>query len=335
MTSTNIVKDRIAHLEVGEPNRVGGLTLVPLFGTDPAPDYFTAAEALAHGLLDVEELGSGTVPEIVAINKAGLPVLLVDGEHLEGAMQSRIVNLSILLGANSKTHLPVSCVGQGRWAYEGRRKFSSSDHHAYGRLRRVQAESALLAAKSGMKRRSDQGAVWADVAFKHAEAAVMGSRSGAMRDAYDRQADFLREVGDRMARPAPRQVGVVSCIGGRPIAVDAFDQPATPTKLWQRLVRGYAMDAVGATSIEVGEVDVKAFLAEASQAEATVHAGAGIGDDVVLEARGVLGTGLVWSERVVHLALFRREDASDGRSPGSGGTTERPIRPRRRFFHSS
>jgi hypothetical protein len=335
MTSVNIVKDRIAKLEVGEPNRVGGLSLVPIFGSDPAPDYFTASEALSHGFLDIEELGDGTVPEILAVNNAVLPVLLLDGEHLEGAKQSRIVNLSILLAANSTTRLPVSCVEQGRWAYRGGRKFASSDHHSYSRLRRIQAESSLRHRKAGMAPRSDQGEVWADVAFKHSEAAVGFSEAGAMRDAFDRQGSLLRKIEERMPRPAAGQVGILSCIGGRPVAADVFDQPATLAKLWQRLIRGYAMDAVGGAHEGVEEVDLKAFLADAASAKAVSHQGVGIGEDIVLEKSGVLGNGLVWSDHVLHISLFRREGGDAGPVDRRAENRERPIRPQRRYFHTS
>ncbi|HYI46220.1 MAG TPA: DUF6569 family protein, partial [Actinomycetota bacterium] len=79
-------------LNPGQPRSSHGLTLVPLFGGDVAKEYLTAAEASAAGLLTITEVEGGSVPQVAAVNSAELPVLLLDGEHIEGAMQNRILN---------------------------------------------------------------------------------------------------------------------------------------------------------------------------------------------------------------------------------------------------
>ncbi|MFN2489301.1 MAG: ARPP-1 family domain-containing protein [Actinomycetota bacterium] len=42
---------------------------------------------------------------------------MLDGEHLQGARQSRIMNVTALLAPRSRVTLPVSCVEQGRWHF--------------------------------------------------------------------------------------------------------------------------------------------------------------------------------------------------------------------------
>lgn len=160
MKSIGVVKEAVSSLTHGELQTAGGLTLLPLFGGRSVPDYVLAEQALASGALRIEEIGGGTVPDIAAHNLGPAPVLLVDGEHLEGAKQNRIINISVLLAPMSKTVLPVSCVEQGRWHYSGDAMFAASPDHTYARLRSKQAAQTVAAARSGRERRADQGMVW-------------------------------------------------------------------------------------------------------------------------------------------------------------------------------
>ena len=43
-----------------------------------------------------------------------LPLLLPDGEQLVGAKQNRILNMTVLVAAQSEVTIPVSCVEQVR-----------------------------------------------------------------------------------------------------------------------------------------------------------------------------------------------------------------------------
>ena len=106
-------------LTVREARVSGPLTLIPLVGGGAAPPYLTAAAALAAGTLSIGEMGGGSVPQLVLKNAGTLPVLLLDGEHLEGAMQNRVLNATVLAAPEHETVIPVSCVEQGRWGYRG------------------------------------------------------------------------------------------------------------------------------------------------------------------------------------------------------------------------
>ena len=79
--------------------------------------------------------------------------------------------------------------------------------------------------------------------------------------------------------PAAEQTGVLAFAAGRPIALDAFDRPATLSSVWKRLVRGYAMDAIAvpAASEPVSVRAARSFLREASDpdCDATTHEGVG------------------------------------------------------------
>ena len=230
-------------LKPGAHRSAGALTLVPLFGGAPSKDYMLASEAIGSGLLEINELDGASVPQVAANNLGGLPVLLVDGEHIEGAMQNRVLNTTVLIAAQQETLLPVACVEQGRWHYERAAAFAASEDLAYPRLRAKNATTSGRSARMSRGRGVDQSEVWADVSAKHAEIGVQESDTGALRHAFTQRRAQLEEITTQFAAPEPGQTGVLCYIGARPMALDAFDRPETLAQLWPRMVSGYALDA--------------------------------------------------------------------------------------------
>lgn len=307
------VKELVAGgLNATDPKSSGGLTLVPLFGGLLAKDYMVGADALSDGLLAITEVDEhGDVTHLVANNQANSPVLLIDGEHLEGAKQNRILNATVLLAAARKTTLPVACVEEGRWHYEAGSAFDPSDDFAYARLRSRNASAKAESLRTSGSRGVDQGEVWSDISRKHDEAGS-ASPTGAMRDAFDHHRLNLDEMKVAFSDPEPGQTGVIACVNGRPVALDAFDRPDTLNKLWPRLLSGYALDAVGHSHVVVTGDAINSFLQSAAGAATTSHEGIGLGMDVVITSDSVVGNALTWGEGVIHLALFARAgDAPD------------------------
>ena len=320
-------------LPTWRPRSSHGLTLVPLFGSVPAPDHLLASEAIEQKLLTIKELDQESVPQLIAHNKANLPVLLLDGEHLEGAKQNRIMNASALIAAKHKTVLPVSCVEAGRWHYESQEGFQPSSDLAYSRLRARNTVEVVNSLRSDSPRYVDQGAVWEDVATLHEERGVQYSPSGAMSDAFETSRVELDKILSELAAPEDGQTGVIACVGGTPVALDLFDRPATLEKIWKRLVSGYAMDAVGSEATDLKEETVKAFLADAVAGEATQHAGIGLGVDVVITGTNTIGNALTFDDGIVHLALFPRQQEDKG-TDEAGSRIASPRRRRSRHLEA-
>src|SRR4029079_2541415 len=66
-------------------------------------EYVVLDEALSDGVVEITEVSEqGSVPDLKFVNRGARPVLIVDGEELLGAKQNRVVNLSILVAANSE-----------------------------------------------------------------------------------------------------------------------------------------------------------------------------------------------------------------------------------------
>lgn len=324
---TEVVRSLLSGIERGEPATAEALTLVPLFGGRRGPEYLLASEAVEQGLLRIEEMGGGAVPQIAAHNQAPHPVLVVDGEHLEGAKQNRILNVSVLLAAGRDTVLPVSCVEQGRWHYEARPDFVPSKDHSYGRLRGLQAESAARLV-AGKRLRPSQERVWSDVAMKHREMSVQSSPSGAMRDAYEQRRGELDHIRSAFGSPRPEQTGVIAFVSGRPVAMDLFDLPETLDKMWERLISGYSLDALGMPATGGWEKGAT-FMRYATEARTTMHEGLGLGMDVTLASDRIVGNALTHEGAVIHMALFPRSAEQEDR-PTSGRPSQRR---RTSYFH--
>ncbi len=227
----------------GEPMTSAGLTMVPLLdGRDSHASYLTLDEAIGTGSFKVTEVSeSGSVPELLVLNDLAKPVLIVDGEELVGAKQNRIVNLTILVPANSRIHLPVSCVEAGRWHHRSQH-FGTAPRAHYASGRAMKARAVTDSYRSVGRPVSDQGAIWDDIARKSERLAAC-SDTAAMDVMYDRSAVELQRL-EAHFEPAAGQVGAVFLIAGAPIGLDVFDCPATWQRLAPKLIASYGLDAV-------------------------------------------------------------------------------------------
>ena len=79
-----IISNFLSELELGEPKVFKNMGVIPLFtSTDGNPQYLTLNEAMEKRLLTITEVSQGgSVPELKVVNKAEIPVLLLDGEEL-------------------------------------------------------------------------------------------------------------------------------------------------------------------------------------------------------------------------------------------------------------
>ena len=118
---TSVTKFRwlLSVLCVDEPLHHKNLTLFPLSWLDTQGSPYTLLQhAIEMNEAEVEEVTEdGSVPNLLLSNKGDRPVLILEGDILKGAKQNRVVNVTVLVAAQTKFNLPVSCVEQGRWRY--------------------------------------------------------------------------------------------------------------------------------------------------------------------------------------------------------------------------
>ncbi len=308
------LQEEFSQIEIGRSSEFRNLILFPLMrrSTPFQPlDYLLLEEGIAQGKVRVTELhAGGTVPELRLENNADLPVLLVDGEELVGAKQNRVLNLTILAPANHTTVIPVSCVEAGRWRMESM-DLKVAEHLMYslGRGERVTQVTASM--RSNGTRKSDQGAVWRNIASK-ATRLKASSPTGAMSAIYERHASSVEEFA-RAFTWQEGQCGVAFAIGGRILGLEMFDYPEVMYKFFQKLVRSYALDALDATLVRNEPASVEAVCALVTQigaARSFTEQALGIGKDVRFTGPEIYGAALWAHERYVHICAFARSGNS-------------------------
>ena len=128
------------------------------------------------------------------------------------------------------------------------------------------------------------------------------------------------------------QVGAVFALAGRVSCVELFDSAETLRKMWPKLVRSWALDALPLANRPhdvqpVGEA--QALLREIEAARVTEHEALGLGKDLRFGGGRLNGGALVHDDGLVHLCVFRdggRDDGRGGRRDGNDWTGWRPGR---------
>lgn len=309
---TNPLAAALDAVTLGAEVVVDNLTMIPIVSRLAAPvsrlDYLVLDEALAAGVVEITEVSEqGSVPDLRFINRGPRPVLIVDGEELLGAKQNRIVNLTILVAANSELTIPVSCVEAGRWRSRSR-AFTSAPRTQYatGRAKRMASVSFSMMARGD--RVSDQAEVWDDIAQKSSRMNA-SSPTSAMESIFSTHAVSLDSFVSRCA-PVDGQVGALFAVNGRVVGFDLFDRPSTLRKMLPKLVRGAAIDAIDDAAGDADHVSApldalaRQFLAVIAGAPQHVTPALGLGEDRRLKASHLAGAALVADQRVIHLSGF-------------------------------
>jgi hypothetical protein len=332
---------RLLDVVPGTPLRHENLTLFPLVTTlQPELPYALLADALASGGVRIGEVGSGSVPSLLASNGSETDVLILDGEQLIGAKQNRITNRTIILEAKTETVIPVSCMEQGRWhdvseEFRPRPKPRHAPPEVRRRAREVEAAYAATpsAASINVLHRA-QGAVWNEIAQYGVDMGV-SSETGAMDEIYDHHAESLD---DWIAHfpCAEDQVGLLAFLGRRPIGLDVVGSQGLYSLLHERFLGGYVIDALarcrrGSESRKGGEGETHRpgassavrFLASVGAARRGHAPTVGKGTYHLLSGAAIgaeLADVISHTERLVHLSAFPGQRRMGSETGGNGRT---------------
>lgn len=314
------VKTFLARTAVQDPISHKNLMLFPLI-TESVIDfeYLTLDEALRDEQIVIGEVSpEGSVPEFGVRNKGNKPILLIHGEELRGAKQNRTLSTDIFVRGRSKIVIPVSCTQQGRWSYDKEEgvKVHSTEYVSPVKMRSSMSHSVSASLKGGKGFAANQSAVWNGVSRGYNAPLGVDSPTQAIDDAFRSRKEDLQKYLDAL-RPNGWN-GMAIVISGEFVGADLFDSADTLKKLWDKLLRSYALEALvkKGESSAFAKKDIEEILASAKEAKLKIFKSVSLGYDVRLETLSVVGSALVYASRgmngVVHLSLFRKETGAGG-----------------------
>lgn len=309
------VADFLSNVGLARRQAHKALTLWPLVSPSEAPlfrghAYIPLADALAAGALVVDEVGEhGSVPHVRVTNRGECAVLVLFGEELRGAKQNRIANASFLIGAKQEAVIDVSCVEQGRWSRRAGAQFEAGVGVVSSRLRQHLHEHVAASRAAGHGFRSDQGEVWREVDERIAYSRA-AAPTGAYADYYGSRSGDVEDV-CKAFRPLPGQVGFVAAIADEVVGLEAIGRPEVFLRVFDRLLRAYAIDAVDAALLRQAQSPRRSarydapepFIEALAAARVMSAPSLGLGLDLRIAGAGVSGCALA-AEDLVHLTAF-------------------------------
>ena len=220
-----------------------------------------------------------SVNELALVNKSGKKLLLLAGEVIVGGQQDRIVQEDLIIPSSGvPIALSVFCVEHGRWtprsAGYGSAGGGAGAGSGEGVVSAVRAPAAAemvevvpsspakfssLGAVAHPKLRAaaqdkkEQTAVWSEVQ-KNNEKLGTENATGTYQEVYaSRQVsaqldDYIKALEHEVLQPGV--VGVVVARNGHLVWADLFASPALFARYWPKLLKSYAVDALGDNTSE-------------------------------------------------------------------------------------
>ncbi len=271
--------------QLSEPVSHGNLTIYFVYGPSRGgPVPLTLEEALQQRTVVVRE--TGEVNELSVENVGDQETFVQAGDIVKGGRQDRVLSVSLVLPPHSGV-IPISsfCVEAGRWSGRGgedAQTFAGSSAALPSRAARLRMAETVAAAKSAVP--GGQQEIWRSVAEIQSKLSRnLGAPVAAPRSSTSLQLmlENRQLVGEQAAYIAPLEpagtarddiVGFVFAVNGRINSADIYPSNALFRKMWPKLLRRSATEAIGDRA-EVSEpappiAGVRAFISGANSAPA-------------------------------------------------------------------
>ena len=265
-------------------------------------NIMTLAEAMERKLFRVYE--TSDVNELMVENLSReQDVFIQSGDIVKGGKQDRVLAISIIIPARSgKVSIEAFCVESGRWEKrknEDAAQFSSSNERIVSKELKLAAngarsqEEVWAKVSEAQKRLSDNvgGSVAAAESRSSLQLSLENGRVAANAD------DYIRNLSN-IAIGKNDVIGFAFAINGKINSADIYVSNALFKKLWPKMLKAAAVEAVahsrGVRIADPVKADaVNAFIADADEGDVKERAASGNAsvvtreqkDNVVFEAR--------------------------------------------------
>ncbi|HEY8224309.1 MAG TPA: DUF6569 family protein, partial [Pyrinomonadaceae bacterium] len=273
---------RASKYRLSGPYSHKNLTIFLVHGSDIArnTNFITLQEALDQKKVIVYE--TKEVNELAIRNLSNQDVYVQAGDIVRGGDQDRMISVDFIVPRRSK-RMPIAafCVESGRWhqrGNEGNGSFSRSDNYATTRELKLAAKSA-----------NSQSAVWENVEVVQRKlsqnvaetVSVSASPSSlelSLENAKVKETteDYIRALSG-ILQGRSDVIGYVFAINGKVNSADIYASRALFVKLWPKLLKANATEAVAelqpdSTASAVSDEAVHGFLDGAEKGEAKQQA---------------------------------------------------------------
>jgi hypothetical protein len=299
------IKNYLDKVKIGKAIEYKNLRIFPIIAKKilSTQGYVTLDQASDKGWLKIKEVGSGQVNFVEIKNNGKKPVFAMTGEMISGAKQDRMLNQDVLLPANSGwIRVPVYCVEHGRWT-QVTPEFKS--------------EKLLVpnAVRKKAKITESQSEVWDEIAAGQDRLGIASGTGTVIANYKDKdvkeKVDEYAKKFEKVPSVSKSCIGVVVTTGNRIICFDMFANNGLFNKLWKKLIKSYAMDAISGEKGIIEKDDIENFIEALEQANYVSTGTPGLGKLVKIESDFGKGSALIYKSAVVHMDFFPQDGIID------------------------
>lgn len=277
--------------------------------------YLACEAAITSGAIEVREISeSASVNTVEVLNRSEHFIFMMDGDILEGAKQTRVLNTSVYLAPKSCTFIPVSCVEQGRWHHTSR-SFRGSRTVAPRSVRAGKSSSVAYSLRTGQRHSADQHQVWNNVRVLD-DRSGSGSPTMSLADVY---AHLGTEI-DALVRSFtghPESNGFALLVGTQLLGVDIFNRRDVCAAYLPKILRAVAIEAIHLekdipmpkpTEASFRAVD---FLDRVEQIPTDRHPGVALGEELRFDTEQATGFRLEYESELLHYTAMVLEKTGE------------------------
>ena len=286
------------NIQLLKPQVYENITVFPLKSDRSYIDIISLKKGLELGLVKVKECEQSQVNTLIVENNAVTPLILIDGEEVVGGDQNRIVNSTILIGANSKMKVSVSCSEKNRWAYKS--EFKQSEYIANYNTRRAKE----FASRSSEK---FQNVIWSSIDTLE-EVNSFSSPTSAMEESYDHMKLKLNDIIDNF-NVVDNQNGILIMVDGEIKGFELLFNSEIYKDFHSKILKSYLIDCnIKQTVSTVDNSVVEDIIQKALNSTFDKKDSKGLEDVYVFDNYDGLGTLYIFKNQIIHWSFFKKDE---------------------------